>query len=413
MRDSSPAEQSGSALAGRTVPAPEVGSEAARLNGLHVCMLLVSANPSRNTRAIKESRSLRNAGARVSLVCLAPRSSKVDEYFDYIEWIEPIAPSKARIRLLRVVGNLIRALRRFLAMTDRARSQRAGAYHAHFLNTLAAAYIAARFNRARLIYNSRDLFVETLRPVRPSWMVHAYSALEGYLVRRCDAVVVVSEPFAEHLVEMYSIPAPTVIFHGPSACLASRTTVTQPVRFFFQGRYAPNRNLRDLVRAMDQLRGVATLTLQGWGEEERHLRSLVEEIGLQDCVEFIQPCAPDEVVASANRFDVGVICYPAETLNLQFTAPQKLFDYIGAGLAVAASDLPGHRSILTASECQFLDTSNVDSLADGLRLLANDPRRVSKMKRNISVLCSQYSWSIQEAKLVNMYASFIADSAVS
>ena len=79
----------------------------------------------------------------------------------------------------------------------------------------------------------------------------------------------------------------------------------------------------------------------GWGRLEEELRALIAREGLGERVRIVAAgAARSEVVAAAAGASVGVIPYEPVGLNNTYTTPNKLFDYMAAGLPVVASRLP-------------------------------------------------------------------------
>jgi glycosyltransferase involved in cell wall biosynthesis len=142
------------------------------------------------------------------------------------------------------------------------------------------------------------------------------------------------------------------------------------------------------------------------------LHQLVRRRRLEDVVSFIAPASPMDVVASAAQYDVGVICYRADSLNLASTVPNKLMDYLGAGLALAVSDLPGPRSVLeNTGAVLFIDPSSPETIARDIVGLLEDPESIAKMKHAALKAATAYQWKVQADKLVAVYSELL-DSRV-
>jgi len=107
----------------------------------------------------------------------------------------------------------------------------------------------------------------------------------------------------------------------------------------FQGRYEAFRGLEELVESARLLPGVL-LAFRGYGSLERYLVRKVKQAGLEDRVAFFAPVEMSDLVQAAAEADVGVIPYIPTCLNNRLCTPNKLFEYMMAGLAVVASDLP-------------------------------------------------------------------------
>ena len=215
---------------------------------------------------------------------------------------------------------------------------------------------------------------------------------------------------ARVLEERFGAVRTELILNGACEHVAAADAVHSPVRLLFQGAFAHNRNLASLVGAMRLLKGRATLTLQGWGDAEPELHELILSRGLTDSVDLRARCEPKNVIACAGEYDVGVIAYRADTLNLQIAVPNKLLDYVGAGLAVAASDLPGHRSIIEGSGFGVLiDPTSDETLARDLGELVSDPERIARMKAAAVEAAPGLSWAAQAEKLLDVYVGLVGD----
>ena len=379
----------------------------APLRGRRVCCVVQTGTPARNARLIKVAEAASAAGADTTILYVSHSGDCAEPQGPFeVRQVATRPPSQHRVWLLRVVTNLWRELViNPRLVTSAAARERADVYHAHFLPMLRPAHRAARRNRAALVYDVRDLFLDAGYSSVPLWRQRYLGRIERRLIHKAQAVLAVGRPMADVLEERYGLTNVQVLLNGPYRCSSEATPISSPVRLLFQGAFRRNRNLTNLVRAMDSLRGDAELTLQGWGDQEGELRALVDSLGLQGTVHFREPCEPRDVVTCAQEYDVGVICYRADTLNLKISTPNKLFDYIGAGLAVAASDLPGLRSVVGPTGCGVLiDPTSAETLAAGLREIVSDSTRLLSMKQASVDACDSLSWDRQAEKLVAIYA---------
>jgi glycosyltransferase involved in cell wall biosynthesis len=268
----------------------------------------------------------------------------------------------------------------------------------------AAGYLTKRRTHAPLILDVRDLVLDAGSdyPRTFAWLLRR---LEAFVIHRGDAVVTVSEPLADVLDQRYPrAPRAIAIYSGAFECVDHPEPVHTPLRLFFQGQFAADRRLDELIEAMACVRDLeVTLTLQGFGGVEDALRKMTEDLDLSDRVSFIEPCDRRDVVRSAAGFDVGVINPRGDSLNYRVAVPAKLIDYIAAGLAVLASDLPGFRSIIEPARCGLLfEATGVHAIETGIRRLAGDPALVAQMKQNAVKAAPRYLATFQEERLVEV-----------
>ena len=74
-----------------------------------------------------------------------------------------------------------------------------------------------------------------------------------------------------------------------------------------------------------------------------------------------------------------------------------------AGLPIAVSNFPEMRKIAIDDELgETFDPENIDSIISALKSLL-EPEKYARMKENILAKRDNYSWSIEEKKLISIY----------
>lgn len=110
----------------------------------------------------------------------------------------------------------------------------------------------------------------------------------------------------------------------------------------FQGGFAPHRNLEALVRAMARVETPdVDLVMMGFGGFGEGLQKLAGRLGLLGRrVHFLPAVPQSELLQHSASADVGIIPYPHIDLNSYYCTPNKLFEFIQAGLPILANDSP-------------------------------------------------------------------------
>jgi glycogen synthase len=290
---------------------------------------------------------------------------------------------RALLRELRGVYRLFRLARLSVALWSAGR--RLGdsdVVHANDFDTLPAAYLLARSLGARLVYDAHELY--TLQEAAPPRIHLALSRrIERLLARRADAVVTVSEPIATELQRLLGLQKPPLVVLNCPARSASSSppAARRPLRAVYQGAVGHGRSLDDLLDAAAAIEGVA-LTLRLAGVHFESLRELVDRRGLASSVTVLEPVDPGELVDALTDFDVGVIVTRPLTRNDELAAPNKLFEYLMAGLAVVVPRLPGVASIVEAEQVGVtFAPGSPAALAAALSELARRPDEVSGFKQ--------------------------------
>ncbi len=154
--------------------------------------------------------------------------------------------------------------------------------------------------------------------------------------------------------------------------LAGRTVIG------FIGSFYAYEGLDLLVQAMPSLlqqRPDACLLLVGGGPQEGALKAQVQALGLQDAVVFTGR-VPHSVVS--RYYDlVDVLAYPRHSMRLtELVTPLKPLEAMAQGKLFVASDVGGHRELVTHGETGMLfKADDAAALSQALIGLLNDPAR--------------------------------------
>lgn len=391
-----------------------------------------------DARVLKEARTLAETGHRVRIVAVLDATTEPEEERDGFRIVR-IDRDPIHYRLLRaariIIGiarrnvpvavllaplaALMAALRRLLLIPHKPltfldyywRAYRLvsadppEALHAHDLNTLPVAAALARRLDLPLTYDAHELYPEisTLSPREAT----VWRFLERRLARRADHTLTVCDSIATELQSRYGVARPTVLLNCPPAGSqnggpTSPAGLEEPL-VLYQGGFSPHRGLGTLVLAAHRLdRG--TIVLMGWGTLEDELRSLIAREGLEERVRIVPPVPPGEVVARATEASIGVIPYEPVGLNNAYSTPNKLFDYMAAGLPVAASRLPELIRFVEGGEMGLTFTpGDPVALADALNQILADPQRYEQMQAQARESARRYTWEQESAKLLALY----------
>lgn len=235
--------------------------------------------------------------------------------------------------------------------------------HAHDLDTLPAGWLLARRHRARLVYDAHELYTGfDLDPPR-LWLA-SVRRLEGLLARRADAVVTVSDPIADELVERLRLAKrPYVVLNAPPVEGGDVESHAGRLRVIYQAAVGPGRHIEDLP-VLDDVELFARVL--GATAAPPHVTSLV-------------PVPPNELVSALASFDVGLVIDRPETENTRLALPNKLFEYLMAGLAVV---VPSRTVMAELVEREGVGTAfEPGQLGDTLRSLAENRVVVEEMRR--------------------------------
>ena len=132
---------------------------------------------------------------------------------------------------------------------------------------------------------------------------------------------------------------------------------------------------------------------------------------LDRSVYFLDAVREDELVSAAAEADVGVIPYKPLILNDRLSCPNKLSQYLHAGLMVLANDLPYVKSVLSEAEAGlFYASADLATLVAAVSAILDDPALLRRGRENARRFAREcFNWQVQGEVLLALYQG--ADAA--
>jgi glycogen(starch) synthase len=385
---------------------------------MRICML-VRNSCTRDARVLREAAALAEAGHSVRVVAMREAGTPTTESRDgfSIERIFPVpfvrrpvippsspgdqqpsrTPARRSPTLYGARDRLVS-----LNLTRAALRIRADVYHAHDLNTLMPAARAARRHGARLVYDSHELYPEISglsEPERRRWRRQ-----ERRTIARADEIITVSDSLADELVRSYGVSRPMVLLNVPTIVrkhgVSPLAGLKRPreLMVLYSGGISENRGIEQLAEAARSAHGWH-LVIMGWGPLLGRIRELLPS------VDVVDPVAAEDVVDAASAADVGVIPYLPTSLNNALSLPNKLFEYVQAGLAIAASDLVELSRFIQAHHVGVVfPPGDVQGMRERLDSLAADGVRLAAMRSAAQDAATTFNWDKEKAKLIDLYS---------
>jgi glycosyltransferase involved in cell wall biosynthesis len=166
-----------------------------------------------------------------------------------------------------------------------------------------------------------------------------------------------------------------------------------------------------LLESLARIPGIRA-TIVGGHEREpdlARLKTLAATLGLSERVTFTGLVPPRDVAAYLNRADILALPNPPSAISSHSTSPLKLFEYMAAGKAIVASNLPAIAEVLTDDVNALLVTpGDAGALAEGLRRLAADPALRARLGAAARRDVAEYSWDRRAERLEALFAGVVA-----
>jgi glycosyltransferase involved in cell wall biosynthesis len=373
-------------------------------------------------RILQEAQTLRQAGYEVELLagfeCPEPLAYEQDgvriKRFKF-EWAgSRRSPLRAvLLRIARRVIALITGRTKFeeFVLQQIMRSEY-DILHCHDFPLLAVAVEAKRRRPTPLIYDAHELYhAQTQLPTRTQ---RRYRRRECRLVRHADLVITVNPFIARLMSEDYGCAAPEVLLNAAplrapgDARSGLRELLHLDARdriVLYQGWMSAERGIDRLVRAARHFPAHIRLVLIGYGAYESALREISAEQGTDDGrVIFFGRVASEDLAPLTCSADLGVIPYHGVDLNNYYCSPNKLFEFLAAGVPFVCNDLPYLRTVLDTYGCGLVtDLTKPDVAAQAILALLDDAESLSRLKHAARTAARSLNWEIEGQKLLALY----------
>ncbi|MGC9357942.1 MAG: glycosyltransferase family 4 protein [Anaerolineae bacterium] len=161
----------------------------------------------------------------------------------------------------------------------------------------------------------------------------------------------------------------------------------------FVGRIVKQKGLSYLIRGLPELRRRVSksfkLNIVGDGPLRPELESLVAELGVGDCVNFVGWVSQEEVRRYLHEADIFVLPSLMEGLSI------ALLQAMASGLPLVTSDAVGNRDVVHHDENGFVvPARDVGALIAALAVLVDDADLQKRMGEASLRLSEPYDWSV-------------------
>jgi glycosyltransferase involved in cell wall biosynthesis len=306
-----------------------------------------------------------------------------------------------------------------------ALAEDAWAYHAHDLDMSLIALLAAARKEAACVCDFHEWYSENVsynhltRRYRPHWFYKRwiYQTMERLVLHTATEVITVCDSIGESLAKVYQAPRPVRIIrnvpeiktYDRSAPIDLKKELAIPSDkkiVLYQGGLGPSRNLEPVIAAMAQVRA-AVLVIRGPGYEywAKSYYRLATRLRVRDKIFCLPPVPSTRVVAEARAADMGLWTLLANVgLNFKYALPNKVFEYMAAGVPLVAADLPEVRKIVLGYRIGVcFDPVCPTAIARAINQLADNSSLRDQCRRNITVAVRELGADQEWNKLVDLY----------
>lgn len=361
------------------------------------------------TRILKETSSIarREIFDRIDIIAIGDNHLPAREQLDECRrlWRVPLIASRlGRSVAAKVIRHVEWMLRILLSLLGRSVS----CVNCHSLAVLPLGVVIKLLWRARLIYDTHELETESasVSGIRK----RLAKIVERGLIRYCDSVIVVGDSIAEWYRDAYGLSNVFIVRNKPELSIAhqpnERNLLKETLKlepgdrlFLYQGILERGRGLEILLDAFEEGDPQNHLVVMGYGSWEPLVRERAERF---PNIHFHSAVSPQELGKYTVCADVGLCLIEDCCLSYRYCLPNKLFEYLAAGLPTIISNLPDMARVIDNFQCGWIVEPNSESVAAVVNGIT--PEVLAEKATAARSSRQEFTWEEEERTLIAVYS---------
>lgn len=284
---------------------------------------------------------------------------------------------------------------------------------ANDLDTLLPNYLVSKWRKKPLVYDSHEYFCGELSVVSKPISYKVWHGIEKFCFPKLKTVITVSQSIVDQYEKEYGI-RPYLVRNIPPAATPLVTATRQSLQMpddktvlLLQGSgINEGRGGEEIVQAMQYLPD-CHLFIVGNGTVLPQLKKMSAEMHLQDRITFVPRQTPENLFNYTSLADMGMAIDTDQSANLRFSLPNKIFDYIKAGLPMVVSNLVERARIVRQYKVGTIAESvTPEALAAAVKELS-DPELLAQCRENCKTAARELTWENEEKVLERVYAPYL------
>lgn len=290
---------------------------------------------------------------------------------------------------------------------------RAGLLVSNDLDTLAPNFMISRLKRIPLVYDSHEYFTGVPELIRHPLKRKLWKWIEQMFMPRIKDFFTVNESIALLYANDYKVDF-NIVRNVPEKFpfqTLDRQKLGLPYDrhiLIMQGSgINVERGAEELVEAMQQVDD-ALLLIVGGGDVLPVLKEQVKKLKLENKVLFKPRMPYLQLMQYTAAADLGLSLDKGTSINYLYSLPNKLFDYIHAGIPVLVSDLPEVRKVVEEYGVgDFIPDHDPNHIAGKINGILNQPEKIRIWKMNTVRARNELNWENESVVLKEVYSRYL------
>jgi glycosyltransferase involved in cell wall biosynthesis len=287
---------------------------------------------------------------------------------------------------------------------------------ANDLDTLLPNFIISELKRLPLVYDSHEYFTGVPEVQNRPFIKWVWKSIEKLIFPHLKHVMTVSDSIATQYEGEYGVRPITVRNCSRKADQIIPFTREElgvshdHILLILQGTgINVDRGGEELIEAISTTERVS-LFIVGSGDMLPDMKGKVLKLNLSQRVTFIPKLPWEEMMRYTKTADAGFSLDKDTNLNYRFSLPNKLFDYLAAGIPVIAGSLPEISQIVNEYKCGIIIPEvTPQEICMAINELKDKPGLMAELKRNAVIASESVNWEKESTKVIVFYNNVLSD----
>lgn len=289
--------------------------------------------------------------------------------------------------------------------------KKAGVILSNDLDTLLASYLASSLKRSKLVYDSHEYFTGVPEIINRPFVKSTWERIERRIFPKLNVIYTVNNSIAGLYRDKYGKEIKVIrnVSRKPQQKeIKTREDLGLPQNkkiIILQGSgINMDRGAEEAVQAM-QFVDNALFLIIGSGDVIETLKEMVLKLGIKEKVRFLGKLPYDEMMQYTRNADLGITLDKDTNINYRFSLPNKVFDYIQAGIPVLASNLVEVANVVKSFDIGDIAESHEPGvIAQKMTEMLNDSGKRTVWGKNLNLAAEELCWEKESIKLKEIYS---------
>jgi len=282
------------------------------------------------------------------------------------------------------------------------------------LDTLLPNYLISKIKKKPLVYDSHEFFTEVPELVNRKIIRKVWLTIEKAIFPKLNNIITVNSSIAKEYKLRYNkdlVVVRNISNKQKIDKIKSRQELELPIDkkiIVLQGAGINiNRGAEEMVTAMQYIENAVFLIL-GNGDVLPELKKIANNLKIKDKIFFFGKREYNEMMQFTMNCDLGITLDKLDNKNYLFSLPNKLFDYIQAGIPILSSPVVEVKNIIETYKIgEIVNSHKPEIIAETINNIFNSKDKTNQWKENLKKAAIELCWENEKNIVINLYSVFL------